>query len=132
MKVNGRVLPITTVPISPIESGKVDVKEGDEVARVKPGDVIVKLANPQLNMEILTSEADLAYQENQLRDTRVSMEQEKLNLQQERLQTEIDVTRAKRKYEQYEALHRENLISNEEYLQAKEDYELSVKKKELI
>lgn len=132
VQVNGSVLPITTVQISPLESGNVDVKVVEEGAMVKKGDVIVKLANPQLNMEILTSEADLAYQENQLRDTRVSMEQEKLNLQQERLQTEIDVTRAKRKYEQYEALHRENLISNEEYLQAKEDYELSVKKKELI
>ena len=99
---------------------------------VRKGDVIVRITNPQLNMQILTSEADLAEKENLLRNTRVSMEQEKLNLQKERLQLDMDVARAKRKYEQYEALHREDLISNEEYLQAKENYELSLKQKELV
>lgn len=132
VRVNGNVLPITTVQVSPLESGNVDVKVVEEGAMVHKGDVIVKLTNPQLNMQILTSEADLAEKENLLRNTRVSMEQEKLNLQKERLQLEMDVARAKRKYEQYEALHKENLISNEEYLQAKENYDLSMKQKELV
>lgn len=132
VRVNGNVLPITTVQVSPLESGNVDVKVVEEGAMVHKGDVIVKLTNPQLNMQILTSEADLAEKENLLRNTRVSMEQEKLNLQKERLQLEMDVARAKRKYEQYEALHKENLISNEEYLQAKENYDLSLKQKELV
>lgn len=132
VRVNGSVLPITTVQVSPLESGNVDVKVVEEGAMVRKGDVIVRLTNPQLNMQILTSEADLAEKENLLRNTRVSMEQEKLNLQKERLQLDMDVARAKRKYEQYEALHQEDLISNEEYLQAKENYELSLKQKELV
>lgn len=132
VRVNGSVLPITTVQVSPLESGNVDVKVVEEGALVKKGDVIVKLTNPQLNMQILTSEADLAEKENLLRNTRVSMEQEKLNLQKERLQLEMEVTRKKRKYEQYEALHKERLISDEEYQQAKEDYELVIKQKELV
>lgn len=132
VSVNGSVLPITTVQISPLESGNVDTKVVEEGAMVRKGDVIIKLTNPQLNMEILNSEANLAYQENELRNTRVSMEQEKLNLQQERLQVEMSLTRARRKYEQCEALEKENLISHEEYLQAKEDYELTVQQKELV
>lgn len=132
VRVNGSVLPITTVQVSPLESGNVDVKVVEEGAMVKKGDVIVKLTNPQLNMQILTSEADLAEKENLLRNTRVSMEQEKLNLQKERLQLEMEVTRKRRRYEQYEALHKENLISDEEYQQAKEDYELAIKQKTLV
>lgn len=132
VRVNGNVLPITTVQVSPLESGNVDVKVVEEGAMVRKGDVIVKLTNPQLNMQILTSEADLAEKENLLRNTRVSMEQEKLNLQKERLQLEMGLLRAKRKYEQYAALNKENLISQEEYLQAKEDYELSIKQKTLV
>lgn len=132
VRVNGSVLPITTVQVSPLESGNVDVKVVEEGALVKKGDVIVKLTNPQLNMQILTSEADLAEKENLLRNTRVSMEQEKLNLQKERLQLEMEVARKKRKYEQYESLHKEQLISDEEYRQAKEDYELVIKQKELV
>lgn len=132
VRVNGNVLPITTVQVSPLESGNVDVKVVEEGAMVKKGDILVKLTNPQLNMQILTSEADLAEKENLLRNTRVSMEQEKLNLQKERLQLEMGLLRAKRKYEQYETLHQENLISQEEYIQAKEDYELSIKQKTLV
>lgn len=132
VRVNGNVLPITTVQVSPLESGNVDVKVVEEGALVKKGDVIVKLTNPQLNMQILTSEADLAEKENLLRNTRVSMEQEKLNLQKERLQLEMEVARKQRKYEQYESLHKEQLISDEEYRQAKEDYELVIKQKELV
>lgn len=132
VRVNGNVLPITTVQVSPLESGNVDVKVVEEGALVKKGDVIVKLTNPQLNMQILTSEADLAEKENLLRNTRVSMEQEKLNLQKERLQLEMEVARKERKYEQYESLHKEQLISDEEYRQAKEDYELVIKQKELV
>ncbi|WP_298061581.1 HlyD family efflux transporter periplasmic adaptor subunit [uncultured Rikenella sp.] len=132
VRVPGSVLPITTVQVSPLESGNVDVKVVEEGAMVKKGDVIVRLTNPQLNMQILTSEADLAEKENLLRNTRVSMEQEKLNLQKERLQLEMEVTRKKRRYDQYAALHEEKLISDEEYQQAKEDYELVIKQKKLV
>ena len=132
VRVNGSVLPITTVQVSPFESGNVEEKVVEEGAMVRKGDVIVRLTNPQLNMQILTSEADLAEKENLLRNTRVSMEQEKLNLQKERLQLEMDVARAKRRCDQYEALHRDALVPTEEYVQAKEDYELSLKQKELV
>ena len=49
---------------------------------VKAGDVILRLSNPLLNIGIMQSEADLAYQENELRNTRISMEQERLRLKQ--------------------------------------------------
>lgn len=132
VRVNGNVLPITTVQISPLEPGNVDEKVVEEGAMVKKGDIIVKLSNPQLNMQILTSEADLAEKENLLRNTRVSLEQEKLRLRQERLNIEMDVIRKQRKAEQYATLYKENLVSKEDYLQAKEDYDLAENQKELI
>ncbi len=132
VRVNGNVLPITTVQVSPLESGNVDVKVVEEGAMVRKGDVLVRLSNPQLNMQILNNEADLAEKENLLRNTRVSMEQEKLRLRQERLNTEMDVVQKKRRAEQYAALYAENLISKEEHLQAQESYELAEKQKELI
>lgn len=132
VRVNGSVQPITTVQLSPLESGNVDVKVVEEGAIVKKGDVIVKLSNPQLTMSILTSEADLAEKENLLRNTMVTMEQEKLNLRKERLQLELDVTRKRRKFEQNESLYKEKLISQEEYLQAKEDYDIAQSQRTLV
>lgn len=127
VRVPGNVLPITTVQVSPLESGTVDVKVIEEGAMVHAGDVIIKLSNPQLNMQILNSEADLAEKENLLRNTRVTMEQEKLRLRQERLNTEMELIRKKRKAEQYKVLYEEQLVSKEDYLQATEDYELAEK-----
>ena len=50
-------------------------------------------------MQILNSEADLAEKENLLRNTLISMEQEKLSVHQEMLQLETDVKRNRRAYE---------------------------------
>lgn len=132
VRVNGAVLPITTVQLSPLEDGIVEEKVVEEGASVKRGDVIVKLSNTQLNIAILESEASLAEKENFLRNTRVQMEQEKLSLRRERLTLDLDVERRRRKYLQYKALNDEKLISLEDYLQAKEDYEVSLKQVELV
>lgn len=132
VRVNGAVLPITVVQLSPLEQGVVDTKLVEEGADVKKGDIIVKLSNPQLNIAILESEASLAEKENFLRNTRVQMEQEKLQLRKERLQLELDVTRKKRNYEQKMALHSEKLIAKEDYLQAKEDYDIAIAQRELV
>jgi HlyD family secretion protein len=55
----------------------VEQKVVEEGATVRRGDVIVRLSNSQLNLQILESEASLAEKENFLRNTLVTMEQEK-------------------------------------------------------
>ena len=57
-RVNGSVMPITTVQLSPLEGGTVNEKVVEEGSIVRKGDVIIKLSNPGLNMEILTAEAE--------------------------------------------------------------------------
>jgi len=104
----------------------------EEGAMVKKGEIIVRLENPNLSMEILKSEADLAYQENELRNTLLSMEKDKLTIRQDRLQSELNVTRNKRKYEQNKKLYEEDLIAKEDYLIAKEDYETSVENNRML
>ena len=132
VRINGQVLPISTVQLSAMEGGMVSEKLVEEGAMVHKGDVIVRLTNPMLNLDILSSEAYLAEQDNFLRNTQVTMEQEKLSLRKEKLRLDLDVERKRRKYEQYEKLYEENLTSKEEYLQAKEDYEFAVEDRHLV
>ena len=91
IRIMGNVEPIMFFQLSALEGGRVVEKIVEEGAMVKKGDIIVKLENPNLSMEILKSEADLAYQENELRNTLLSMEKEKLSIRQERLQSELAV-----------------------------------------
>lgn len=132
VQVNGTVQPLTTVQLSALESGIIEEKVLEEGTLVKKGDVIVRMSNSQLNLQILESEANLAEKENFLRNTMVAMEQQKLDLQRERNQLNLDVQRKGRTAKQYERLFNEKLISKEEYLVAKEDYELALKNRDLV
>ncbi len=94
--------------------------------------MIVRLSNSNMDLQILNAEAELAEKQNFLRNTQVTMEQDKLNNRTEKLQLDLDVTRKFRTYQQQEQLYKENLIAKEEYLQAKEDYDLAKQKQQLV
>lgn len=132
VRVNGQVQPITVVQLSPEEGGIVQEKVVEEGAQVRRGDIVIRLSNSQLDLQILSAEADLAEKQNHLRNTMVSMEQDKLNNQNEKLTLELEITRKRRAFQQQEKLYKEELIAKEEYLQAKEDYELAMQKYQLI
>lgn len=132
IRVSGQVQPMTTVQLSPTEGGNVKRIVVEEGSHVNEGDVIVVLGNENLDMQILNSEAELAEKENILRNTMISMEQQKLSVRQEKLSLQIEVRRARRVYEQNKALYEEKLIAKEEYLKASEDYELAKDKLELV
>ena len=132
IRLNGQVQPITTIQVTPLEGGIVEEIRLEEGSQVKRGDVIAVLSNNNLTLSILDSEAQLAEKENILRNTMISMEQQKLELQRERNEFAMQVNRNKRLFEQNDKLYREGLISHEEWLKSKEDYELSLSQKTLI
>ena len=132
IRVNGQVQPISVVQLSPEEGGIVQEKVVEEGVHVKKGDVILRLSNSNLDLQILNAESELAEKQNLLRNTQVTMQQDKLNNETEKVQLDIDTRRKQRTFQQYQRLYKERLISREEYLQAKEDYEVAQKKHKLI
>ena len=132
IRVTGQVLPMTTIQISPLEGGVVETIVAEEGSKVKKGDVILILNNESLDLQILNAEADLAEKENILRNTMISMEQQKLSLRQDMLQLGVEVRRLKRAYDSSKELYQEKLIAKEEWLKAEEDYLLAIDKLELV
>lgn len=122
----GQVEPITTIFLDAVEGGTVMERFIEEGAMVKKGDVILRLENRQLYQTILNSEAALAEKENYLRSTRISFETELIQSKRNILDSEFKVTRKKRTFSQYETLYKEQLISKEDFTQAKEDFEYEV------
>lgn len=123
IRVIGQVLPSRMIYLDAIEGGRVEERLHEEGVMVKKGDVILRLSNPLLNIGIMQSEADLAYQENELRNTRISMEQERLSLKQERIGMWKEFLVKRRRCEQYKRLMEEQLIAREDFLQASEEYD---------
>lgn len=132
VRVDGRVEPINIVQISPEEGGIVMEKVVEEGSHVNKGDVIVRLSNSSLDLQILNAEAELAEKQNILRNTQISMEQDLLNNRTEQAQLELEVQRKQRAYYQKKKLYDDKLIAKEDYLQAKEDYDLALKREKLI
>ena len=132
VRTNGQVLPIQVVQISPEEGGIVMEKVVEEGTMVKKGEVIVRLSNSNLDLQILNAEAELAEKQNLLRNTQVAMQQDLLNNQTEQAQLDMDTQRKQRTFEQNRRLYGERLISREDYLQSQEDYQLSARKRTLV
>ena len=132
VRLNGQVLPIQVVQISPEEGGIVREKVVEEGTRVRKGDVILRLSNSSLDLQILNAEAELAEKQNLLRNTQVAMQQDRLNNRTEQATLDTDCDRKRRAYEQNARLYKERLISKEVYLQSREDYNLARRKQSLI
>jgi HlyD family secretion protein len=129
--VPGTVEPITTIKLDAQEGGRVEEKVIEEGTMVKKGDVILRLSNPDLYLAILTSEGDLGFRENQLRQTQISMEQEKLQIKRELITLKFNIDRLQRNYKQNEVLIKDSLISKEEYIRSKEDLDAAIQSKGL-
>ncbi len=132
VRLNGQVVPIQVVQISPEEGGIVREKVVEEGTRVHKGDVILRLSNSNLDLQILNAEAELAEKQTLLRNTQVTMLQDQLNNRTEQATLDMDCQRKQRAWQQNSRLFNEKLISKEDYLKSKEDYDLAQRKKRLI
>jgi HlyD family secretion protein len=129
--VPGTVEPISTIYLDADEGGRVEEKLIEEGSMVKKGDIILRLSNPDLFLNILNSESLLAEKENFLRTTQITMEQEKLLIKRELVTLKYDIERKDRNYQQNEILIKDNLISKEEYTRSKEDLDMAKQSRDL-
>lgn len=130
--VNGTLHPERTIIIDAMEGGKVEeifVREGEYI---KKGDIILRLSNTNLQMSMMNREAELADQINNLRNTRLIMEQNRLSLKGQLLDSQHRLIQSKREYLQKKELFDKNLISNNEYQIAYEEYTLMQNRTDLI
>ncbi len=130
--VPGTVEPISTVFLDALEGGRVEEILIEEGSMVNKEDIILRLTNPDLYLNILNSEAQLAEKENFLRNTQVTMEQERIAIKRELINLKFDIERKERTYQQNEELIKDNLISKEEFIRSKEDLDMARSAQELF
>lgn len=127
----GNVLPINTVYLDATEGGRVEEIYLEAGSLVKKEDPILKLGNTSLLLDIMWREAELYQQSNNLRNTRLSMEQNRLSLKREMIEVENQLKQQKRLYERYSELDKQNLISKQEYEVVKDQYDYLKARQEL-
>ncbi len=130
--INGSVAPISTIYMDAYEGGRVTEKLIEEGAMVKKGDIILKLENRGLYEQILASENNLALKQNDLRSTKLTFDSRQVEGRKDLVNSQYELQKLKRNYEQNKTLYEDELISKEEYLTSKENYELSQKQFDII
>ena len=130
--VTGTIMPIKTIYLDAMEGGRVDKLYLEQGAMVKQGDEILKLTNTNLQMDVMFREAQLFEQINNLRNTRLAFEQNKLKIRGDLIDLDYEITKLKRAYDINEGLMKQNLISPQEYEQSRDAYFYALKRRDLL
>lgn len=123
ISVNGTVEPIQTVYLDAVESGRVEEILIEEGTLVKKGDVILKLSNYNLLLDISGNEADVARAVNDLKTARINLENQNIQTRSNILQLQYLLRKLERQYKNNQKLITQNLISREEFDYSREQYD---------
>jgi HlyD family secretion protein len=121
--VSGVVQPVKTYRIDAIEGGYVKEKVLEGGSTVKEGDIILRLENNRLQMEFVQQETEINRLINELQNTRLRLKQDKFGLKRTLNDVDYQLAQAKDYYERNEKLFRDKVISEQEFLKVKRDYE---------
>lgn len=128
----GTVEPITTVYLDAIEGGRVEEIVIDEGNMVKKGDVILRMSNTNLLLDISNNESNVSRSINEFENTKINLEIQNITRKQTLINTEMNLKREKRQYEYNQQMFKDNHISQEEFNQSKEQYEASLEQYKLL
>ena len=132
LPVEATIQPLNTVFMDSMESGRVEKVFVEVGSVVKEGDPILQLANNNLLMDIMYREAELFQQSNNLRNTKLSMEQYKLQLTQQLSELDNQLQQQKKLYDRYKELDKDSLISKQDFENARDQYDYLLKRKDLM
>jgi HlyD family secretion protein len=129
--VTAEVIPQNTYSLTAEEGGiveKVFIRAGTQVRKGEP---ILQLSNTTLLLDIMYREAELFQQMNNLRNTRLLLEQNQLSLRMQVSEARNTLERAKRKFERSKILNDEQLISRQDFEEAESEYNLALEREHI-
>ena len=97
--VEGIIQPILTIKVNSREAGSVEEIVAEEGSMLKKGDTILILSNPDLIRNIEDEKSDWEKQLISYKEKEIEMEQKSLNLKQQALQTDYELSRLRKNFE---------------------------------
>jgi len=132
LPVEATIQPQSTVYLDAVEGGRVEKTFVEVGSVVKEGDALLQLTNTSLLMDIMWRESELFQQSNNLRNTRLSMEQFQLQLNQQLNELENQIQTQKKLYDRYKELDKDSLISKQDFESVRDQYDYLLKRRDLL
>lgn len=129
--VDGNVLPIKTIRLDAIEGGVVSRKLYDGGILVDKGDTILELANNALLQNFVREETQAFRLMNEVENTKLSLQRNQFDLRRSLLQLDYQIDAAKDAYERGKKLHDDSIISVQEFLNLKREYDRLIENRDI-
>jgi HlyD family secretion protein len=113
--IRGSVTPLDTVYLDAIEGGRVEAVFVEDGVFVETGQPILELSNTTLQLDVISREAQVSEQLNNLRNTRLAMEQNRLSLKSTLIEIDYQITRLTRLGERRTDLFERGLIARQDH-----------------
>jgi HlyD family secretion protein len=129
--VSSTVVPRTTHYLDAAEGGRVEEVFREAGSLVEQDDEILRLGNTNLLLDVMYREAELYQQSNNLRNTKIMMEQNRLQVQRELLELDYEIVQQQRITAGHEALER-SFVSRQEYEEARDRLSYLRQRRDLV
>jgi HlyD family secretion protein len=129
---NSTVTPKTSMLINILEGGAVQeifVQNGDEVVK---GQKLAKMYNPNAELGYMTQETAITEQINNLRNIRINLKNQGLELNQQLINIDYDFQEAERQYELDKRLYKSEVISKNDFDKTEGNYTYQKRRKQVV
>lgn len=109
------VAPERTVFLDAIEGGRVERILVEDGTYVEEGQPILELSNTSLQLDVIAREAEVSEQLNNLRNTQLAIQQNRLSLKSDLIEIDYQISRLDRLVTRYIELEGKQFISKNEY-----------------
>lgn len=121
--VDGSVMPIKTIRLDAIEGGVVEKKYYEGGILVDAGDTILKLSNNDLLQNFVREETQAFILMNSLENTKLSLKRNQFELKRNAIEMDYQIDAAKDAFMRGKELYAEKIISEQEFLQLKREFD---------
>ncbi len=125
------VEPERTVYLDAIDGGRVDAILVEEGAFVEEGQPLIELSNTSLQLDVIAREAEVSEQLNNLRNTQLAIEQNRLKLKSDLIEIDYQIKRLSRLVARYEELRGNQFISKNEYEDSRDELQYYKSRREV-
>ena len=129
--VRGQIAPLKTVFLDAIEGGRVEAVYVEDGIQVVAGDLIIELSNTQLQLDVIAREAEVSEQLNNLRNTELPLEQNRLDHKRNLVDINYHIIRLKREIDRLSPLVERDLVDDSTLERLKDEYDWYIARQEV-
>ncbi|NRQ44373.1 efflux RND transporter periplasmic adaptor subunit [Rheinheimera sp. YQF-2] len=129
--IRGTLVPEVSIFLDAIEGGRVEQVLVEDGAMVSQGQPLLLLSNTSLQLDVISREAQISEQLNNLQNTRLAVEQNSLRLDKELAELDYRIAQHDRRLRQLKVLEDRKVVTQDEVLKIQEDIQFLRRSREL-